>query len=86
MTGTTRSGFNFDVPDSIIDNMELFEALCDLDGGDERAIVPVCRLILGKNKKALYDHLRGEDGIVPVTKVVDEVADILAAVKDGKKS
>lgn len=86
MTGTTRSGFNFDVPDSIIDNMELFEALCDLDGGDERAIVPVCRLILGKNKKALYDHLRGADGIVPVTKVVDEVADILAAVKDGKKS
>lgn len=84
--GVTRSGFEFEVAEDIVDNMELFEALCDLDDGDERAIVPVCRIILGKQKAALYKHLRTEDGRVPVTKVVEEVADILNAVKDGKKS
>lgn len=83
--GVTRSGFAFEVADDLADNMELFEALCDLDGGDERAIVPVCRIILGDQKKALYEHLRGDDGRVPVTKVVEEVADIIAALKDGKK-
>lgn len=86
VAGTTRSGFRFEVPEDIADNMELFEAFCDLDGGDERAIVPVCRIVLGGQKKALYDHLRTEDGRVPVTKVVEEVGQILAAVKDGKKS
>lgn len=83
--GVTRSGFAFEVADDLADNMELFEALCDLDGGDERAIVSVCRIILGDQKKALYEHLRGDDGRVPVTKVVEEVADIIAALKDGKK-
>ena len=86
MKGTTRSGFAFEVPENIADDMELFEALYDLDGGDERAIVIVCRIILGSQKKALYDHLRTQDGRVPVTRVVEEVADILASVKNGKKS
>lgn len=86
VAGTTRSGFRFEVSEDIADNMELFEALCDLDGGDERALVPVCRIVLGKNKKALYDHLRTEDGRVPVTSVVEEIADILTHLKEGKKS
>lgn len=85
VTGTTRSGFVFEVADDLADDMELFEALCDLDAGDERAVVPICRIILGKQKTALYEHCRGEDGRVPVTKVVEEVADIIAALKDGKK-
>jgi hypothetical protein len=85
ITGTTRSGFAFSVPEDVANDMELFEALCDLDNGDATAVVPVVRAVLGNQKKALYDHLR-TDGRVPVDKVVDEIADILAAVKDGKKS
>lgn len=83
--GTTRSGFAFEVAEDIADDMELFEALCDLDDGDERAIVPVCRIILGDQKAGLYEHLRALHGRAQVTKVVEEVSDILAAVKDGKK-
>lgn len=86
MKGTTRSGFEFEVADEIINDMELFEALCDLDAGDARAVVPVCRIVLGNQKKALYDHLRTEDGRVPVDKVSEEILDILTALKDGKKS
>lgn len=86
MQGVTRSGFAFSVPDDVANDMELFEALVDLDGGDGRAVVPVCRIILGDQKKALYEHLRNEYGRVPVDAVSEEIADILAALKNGKKS
>ncbi len=84
--GKTRSGFAFSVPEDIADDMELFEALCDLDGGDGRAAVTVSRRVLGEQKKALYDHLRNEGGRVPVSRVMEEISDILEAVKNGKKS
>ena len=83
--GVTRSGFEFEVAEDIANDMELFEALTDLDNGDLRAIVPICRTIIGDRKKELYDHLRGEDGRVPIERVSDEIVDILTAVKDGKK-
>lgn len=86
ITGTTRSGYEFSVPEDVANDMELFEALCDLDNGDATAVVPVVRRVLGDQKKALYDHLRTDTGRVPVEKVAEEIADILAAVKDGKKS
>ena len=86
ISGVTRSGFAFEVDEEIANDMELFEALCDLDNGDGTAVVPVCRSILGGQKKALYEHLRAENGRVPVTKVSEEIADILTAIKDGKKS
>lgn len=85
ITGTTRSGFSFEVEDDIANDMELFEALYDIDNGDATAVVPVCRRILGDRKKALYDHLR-ENGRVPVEAVIAAIGDIFAAVKDGKKS
>lgn len=86
ITGTTKSGFEFSVPEDVVNDMELFEALCDLDDGDATAVVPVVRRVLGNQKKALYDHLRTDAGRVPVDKVAEEIADILSAVKDGKKS
>ena len=82
--GVTRSGFEFEVAEDIANNMELFEALCDLDDGDMSKIVPGCRIMLGDQKQALYEHLR-TDGRVPIDKVTEEVADILNAVKNGKK-
>lgn len=84
--GVTRSGFAFEVDEAVANDMELFEALCDLDNGDATAVVPVCRIILGKQKKALYDHLRNEAGRVPVDRVTEEVVDIFSALQNGKKS
>ena len=86
ISGETRSGFKFEVSEDIANDMELFEALCDLDNGDATAVVPVCRIILGEQKKALYDHLRKKYGHVPVDKVTEEITDIFTAIRDGKKS
>ena len=84
--GVTRSGFEFEAAEDIVNDMELFEALSDLDGGDTRALVPVCRIVLGEQKKALYEHLRAQYGKVPIDKVYEEITDIFGALKDGKKS
>lgn len=85
ITGTTRSGFAFEVPEDIANDMELFESLCDMDSGDVKAVVPVVRRVLGDRKKALYDHLRNENGRVPIEAVVEEIIDIINAAKGGKK-
>lgn len=84
--GTTRSGFTFELDEAALDDMELFEALCDLEAGDGRAVVPICRRLLGDQKAALYEHLRGGNGRVSVAKVADELADIIGSAKNGKKS
>ncbi len=84
--GKTRSGFEFEVAEDIANDMELFEALCDWDAGDAKAVVPVCRIVLGQQKKALYDHLKAIHGRAPVDKVAEEIQDIFTALKEGKKS
>ena len=85
--GVTSSGFAFEVSENIVNDMELFEALAELDAGKILAIIPVFRKILGdQQKQALYDHLREPDGRVPMDKAEAEILEIFAAVKDGKKS
>ena len=83
LAGKTRSGFEFAIPDSRLDDMELLEALEDLEE-NPAAIVAVTRRLLGEQKKALYDHLRDEDGKVATSKVMQEIKDILET-GNGKK-
>lgn len=85
--GVTRSGFQFEISEDAANDMELLEDLVDLDAGKLTALVPVFRRILGDQKQALYDHLRDpETGRVPMDKAQEEILDIFAAIKGGKKS
>lgn len=88
VTGITRSGFCFEVNKNIGDNMELLEALSDMSDSDLLAMSRVCKIVFGeKQKKALYDHLRTEDGRVPIESVNDALKDVFEAVgKAGKNS
>ena len=86
MKGVTSSGFEFDVSDNIVNDMELFEALCDLDAGKYTALPIVCRKVIGDQKGALYDHVREPDGRVPIDKVSAEIVEIFGIIRDGKKS
>ena len=86
ISGVTRSGFAFEVDEAVANDMELFEALCDLDNGDATAVVPVCRIILGKQKKALYDHLRRDNGTVPIEDVSDAIMEVIEALGDDGKN
>ena len=72
----TKTGFEMEIDDSCIDDMELFEAITDLQDGNTMAIPTVVGKICGVNKKALYDHCRTEDGRVPMQAISDEINDI----------
>lgn len=72
----TSTGFEADIDDSCIDDMELFEAITDLQAGSVLAVPTVINKLCGEHKKALYDHCRLESGRVPTQAVIAEVTDI----------
>ncbi|MEA4965384.1 MAG: hypothetical protein VB055_06145 [Oscillospiraceae bacterium] len=82
----TTSGFECDIDESALNDMELLDDLIALDQGDVLQFPTVIRKFLGPDdKKRLYDHLRGEDGRVPVDAFGVELADIIKGLQDKKK-
>lgn len=88
MRGTTKSGFPFEVTMEALDNMELVDALADLEdsgGKDPIAMSRVAALLLGKSQKQrLYDHHRTQDGRVPLAAVYSAVTEIFLSMQQGK--
>lgn len=81
----TASGFEIDIDEACLDDMELFDAIVDLQSGDATTIPLIIRKILGSGKAALYEHCRTEDGRVPTTVVAEEIKQIFEAL-NAKKS
>ena len=87
LTGTTSSGFEWEIAEDALDDMELLDALAEIDAGKLEAASAACLHLLGKPQRtALYDHLRDERGRVRISAVSTELGEILLAMKDGKKS
>lgn len=87
--GKTPSGFEFKIPASVMNNMELVDLLSDYDGGENPIVLSkLCNLVLGKDQKQkLYDHVREKDGTVPIEKITTEIGDIFkASGSSGKNS
>lgn len=86
ITGKTDSGFEFEISEKALDNMELVDALADAQDDDPLAVSKVCTLFLGKDlKKKLYAFLRTEDGRVPVERVTKTIMEIFTFFgKEGK--
>ena len=84
LTGVTSTGFEYTIPEENID-MELLDALAEVDDGNVLASSKACTLLLGKEqKKALYNHVRNEKGKVPPAALIAELMDIVKNAKDGK--
>ncbi len=81
----TSAGFEADISESIRDNMELLDALAELEGGNALAISGVVRQVMGDSRKALYDFCRGEEGVVSTTAVSEQLMEIIQQV-GGKNS
>lgn len=74
---TTKSGFSVSVDTDKLDDMELVEALAELNENDI-AMPKVATMVLGKEDKCrLYDHLRTEKGNVPVEAFTNEFTEIM---------
>lgn len=87
--GTTESGFEFELDESVLDDMRLIDAIAELqDGADVFAVSKIVRILIGEaGREALYRHIENEKGHVPVSKVSKEIVDIFEACgKRGKNS
>ena len=85
---TLENGFVISVDENVIDNMELVDALAEMkDDDDSLGISKVARLILGKKqRKALYDAVRTEDGRVPLNEISHAIEEIFAAFDEQGKN
>ena len=81
----TESGFEIDIDETCLDDMELFDAIVDLQNGDATTIPLILRKVLGTGKSALYEHCRADDGRVPTTVVPEEIKQIFETL-NAKKS
>ena len=85
MKGILTCGFEFDIPEENLDNMELIDALSEVTDDNQLAISKVAILMLGKKqKKKLYDYLRNEKGRVPIKDATDALIEILNFNQKGK--
>ena len=86
MKGITENGFKFSINDKALNNMELVEAIAEVD--HNKLLLPrVLNLLLGEEqKKALYDFVRDTDGRVPMDQITTEVEAILHALGEKEKN
>ena len=77
--GKTSSGFKYQIEDDAKDDMELLEALIDLDSGKLDGLKQVIEQLLGPEQKtALYEfHRNKKTGRVPASKIMSEFSEIL---------
>lgn len=84
--GTLENGFKYEVDENILDDMELLDAIAEAEE-DPLKISIVSKKILGtEQRKRLYDHIRREDGTVPVEEASQAIADILESFGDEGKN
>ena len=81
-------GFETDVRVSALNDYELLEdlAMTSDDGGEQLfAMMRVIKkLFLPEDKKRMLDHVRNDNGIVPVDAMADIVNRIFKAINDEK--
>lgn len=73
--GTTSSGFKFEIDEKQLKNYEFVELISEVDE-NELLMPKILKMLLGDQVEALKDHVRDEDGIVPIEKMVQEIKDI----------
>lgn len=80
-------GFTIEVNDRELQNMETIDILSELEAGEGTSALLYPRLLnrlFGKDgKKAIYDRVRSDDGIVEIEKVAELTNEII--IELGKK-
>lgn len=73
--GKTNTGFKFEIDENQLKNYEFVELVAEVDE-NELLMPKLLKLLLGNQVEALKDHIRDENGIVPIEKMVEEIKDI----------
>jgi len=74
--GKTQSGFAYEIEEARLNNYELLETIGELED-NPMVISKMVVMLLGKEQtNKLKDHLRDEEGLVPVDKMTEEITEI----------
>ena len=74
--GKLKSGFEYEVAEAALDNMELLDTIVEAEE-NPLAVSKVVKLLLGDDqRRRLYDHLRTDKGNVSILAVSNAVAEI----------
>lgn len=85
--GKTKTGFEFTCDGRLMQNVEFLEEFAAVQSGDGLEVFNLIKRILGEDqKKALYEHIRDEEGIVPLKAMKDELADIFDALSEANET
>lgn len=86
LTHEGREPLVLQIDPDVRDDMELFDALCDLDDKNYLALTRLVKQLLGPEQKAaLYEWLRGENGRVKLTDVSAAISEIFTQLGDDAK-
>lgn len=86
-SGKLNNGFEYEVDDAVLDDMEMVDALAEAQSTNPLAISSVVKKLLGdEQKKTLYDLVRREDGTVPIEEVTNTVVEIFEQLGDAGKN
>lgn len=86
LRGTTKSGFEFEIDEARLNDMEFLDALAETQD-DVLGFSKVCTMLLGsEQKKRLYDHLRDDRGHVPIEAMKEAVEDIFKSSGEDLKN
>lgn len=80
----TSSGFEAQINENAADDLAFLDLICDLDDGNVRAYRAMLdKLLTEEDKQRLFNHVRTEDGRIPVSAINTELAELIKGI--GKK-
>lgn len=87
VTGKLENGFEYEIDDAVLDDMEMVDALSEAQSTNPLALSTVINKLLGsEQKKALYDAVRREDGTVPIEDITQSIVTIFQSIGDEGKN
>lgn len=89
LQGTLKNGFKIRIEDEALDDYEVLEILNEIDKNQENAgsIADVYEKLLGKEQyHALKEHMRGENGRIRTSAMIDALKEIFELDDDLKNS
>lgn len=86
LKGKTKSGFEFEIDEKLMDDMEVLEAIAKVEEGDVFFPAMITKILGEKQKNAFYDHIRTKKGTVPIAKAVELFTEIMDSAGDKTKN
>ena len=86
ITAKTNDGFEIEMDENFLDDSELLEKVTTDPNEVASTFLLRDKILTPENKKRLYDHLRNEKGIVPMSALSAALMELVRSSRAGKNS